>query len=136
MFGNRRLASAAILVTLLTTACASGGGTTPSGGADQATGQQPPAAEGSVVQIANLAPAAVTITVYMVPDGVGVDTPLGTVEGGQTRDFNFSGAPGRYRIRVVGSNGETNSDIFQLHRNSLVRWDLSMGRRPTVSARR
>jgi len=128
---------AAILLAIgMTAACASGGGSgTPRGGPDQAATPQPPAAEGSVVQILNTAPGSVSVTVYMIPEAAGVDTPLGQVESGQTRTFNFAGQPGRYRIRAVGSSGETASDVFQLYRNSQVRWDMSLGRRVQVTGR-
>src|SRR5512134_3972712 len=106
MSRSRVTTAVAVLALGLASACASGGGAgTPTGGPDQATGQQPPQAEGSIVQILNTAPGAVSVTVYMIPDGAGVDTPLGQVESGQTRDFNFGGMPGRYRIRAVGSAG-------------------------------
>jgi hypothetical protein len=126
---------AAALMLCVASACGSGRAATPVGGADQATGQQPPSPEGSVVQILNTSPGSVSITAYMVPDGAGVDTPLGTVESGQIREFAFNGAPGRYRIRTVGAAGEMSSDIFQLYRNSNVRWDMSLGRRVQVSQR-
>ena len=136
MSRSRMKAVVAVLALGMAAACSSGRGAgTPTGGPDQATSQQPPAAEGSVVQIVNTAPGAVSVTVYMIPDGAGVDTPLGQVDSGQTREFSFAGMPGRYRIRAVGSAGEIASDIFQLYRNSRVRWDMSLGRRVQVSGR-
>ncbi|MCI0432697.1 MAG: hypothetical protein L0271_03465 [Gemmatimonadetes bacterium] len=119
------------LAALFAAACASGGtggGAQTQQGAD--TGQQ----QGTTVQIFNTAPGAATVTVYMVPE-IGVDTPLGAIDAGENRAFPFSGAPGWYRIRVVGPSGEIQSDRFQLFRNSSARWDMSTGRRVVVSGR-
>lgn len=130
-----KLLAATFLLMFVAAACA-GRSTGSTGGMDTVTGQQAPAPEGSVIQILNTSPGSVAVTVYMVPDGAGVDTALGTVEAGQTREFAFNGPPGRYRIRTVGATGEVTSDIFQLYRNSQVRWDMSLGRRVQVSQRR
>ncbi|MGH7503543.1 MAG: hypothetical protein ACREL7_17590 [Longimicrobiales bacterium] len=122
-------------IASIVAACASGGTTaTPAGGAQTQQGETPPAADGTVVTILNTAPGATTITVYMKPE-IGVDAPLGTVEGGQMRTFPYEGAPGFYQIRTVGAAGERLSDRFQMFRNSSVRWDMSAGRRVVVGGR-
>lgn len=113
-------------------ACASSTTTTTTGGA-QSPGETPPA-EGTIVTILNTAPGSSTVTVYMVPE-IGVDMPIGTVEAGQTRTFSYSGQPGFYQIRTVGSNGERASNRFQLFRNSSVRWDMAAGGRVVVGGR-
>jgi hypothetical protein len=127
----------------LAAACASSGGGGAGGGAagggaqGAATtgGQAAASAQGSVISILNTAPNAGTVAVYMVPD-IGVARSLGTVDPGQQRDFGFDGEPGQYIIRAVGSTGEITTERFRLNRNSLVRWDMALGRRPQVSTRR
>jgi hypothetical protein len=113
-------------------ACASSGGTS-GGGAQTQQGAGTPR-QGTTIEILNNAPGAATVTVYMVPE-FGVDTPLGPLDGGETRTFAFDGPPGYYRIKVVGPSGESLSDRFQLFRNSSVRWDMSAGRRVRVGGR-
>jgi hypothetical protein len=133
-----RIASWAGMLALMVTAGCASAGTSGAGGAEGAatTGEGGAAtAEGSIVRIMNVAPGASTITVYVVPE-VGVDSPLGTVEGGQTKDFAFAGQPGRYTIRVVGSSGTQTSQQFQFFRNSIATWDMSLGRNVRVQGRR
>lgn len=131
-----RIASVGLALSFgILSACASGGGSQ-STGTDTMAGDQAAAdAAPMSIVIRNNAPGATTVTAYMVPE-VGVDRPLGTIEAGTEARFGFNGQPGRYRIRLVGSAGETNSDIFQLFNNSEARWDVSLGRRVRVGARR
>lgn len=125
-------ATACLVMLLFATACASGGGAT--GGAQTQQGADTGQQQGTTVSVSNTAPGASTVTVYMVPE-IGVDTPLGAVDAGLSRQFPFAGAPGWYRIRAVGPTGETVSDRFQLYRNSSARWDMSTGRRVIVMGR-
>jgi len=128
----RNLKAIAFLVMLLSAAaCASGGGGA-AGGAQTQQGAETGQQQGTTVTVANTAPGASTVTVYMVPE-IGVDTPLGAIDAGMSRRFPFAGAPGWYRIRAVGPNGETVTDRFQLYRNSSARWDMSTGRRVLVA---
>jgi len=126
-----------MLALIVTAGCASGGSSGVGGAEGAATtgGGAAATEEGSLVRIMNVAPGASTITVYIVPE-VGVDSPLGTVESGQTRDFAFTGAPGRYTIRVVGASGTQTSQQFQFFRNSIATWDMSLGRNVRVAGRR
>jgi hypothetical protein len=116
----------------LVAACASSSSSTVTGGAQTAGDSVP--AQGTVVTVLNTSPSATTITVYMKPE-IGVDTPLGTVEAGESRTFAYDGLPGFYQIRTVGSNGERTSTRFQLFRNSSIRWDMSAGGRVVVGRR-
>jgi hypothetical protein len=122
------------MAVALFTACASGGASPP-GGAQQAAGAEPPAREGSVVLIRNTVPSSSTINVFMVPD-VGVDIQLGVVDGGQSAEFPFNGPPGQYTLRATGPAGQITSERFQAYRNSLITWDISLGRRVRVGSRR
>ncbi len=128
--GNLR-SIAAVVTLLAATACASGGAAPGGAQTQEGAAGQP---EGTVVQVLNTAPGSSTVTVYMVPE-IGVDTPLGAIESGQTRIFPFSGSPGWYQIRAVGPAGTMMSERFQLYRNSTARWDMSTGRRVVVGGR-
>jgi len=129
---SRIAAVACALMVGFLSACASGG---TSSAANTMAGDEPADNSPMSVIIRNNAPGATTVTVYMMPE-VGVDRPLGTVEAGREVRFPFDGQPGRYRIRLVGSAGDQISDIFQLFNNSEARWDVSLGNRVRVGARR
>jgi hypothetical protein len=118
------------LALALLSACASGGSQT----GDTASPQQA-SPQGSIILVRNTAPGAVTVNVFLKPD-VGVDTPLGSVDGGQSKEFSFDGPPGRYTLRAIGSLGETLSETFQLYRNSQATWDMSVGKNVRVGGRR
>lgn len=118
-----------VLLGALLAACSSGGSQ------PAADPGQPETPAGSVVQILNNAPGASTVTVYLVPEA-GVERALGTVDNGQTREFPIGSLTGRYRLRTVGAGGESVSDVFTLSSNTLVRWDMSLGRQVRVSTRR
>jgi hypothetical protein len=129
-----RIASVACaLMVGFLSACASGGSS--AGATNTMAGEETADSAPMSVVIRNNAPGATTVTVYMMPE-VGVDRPLGTVEAGREQRFPFDGQPGRYRIRLVGSAGDRISDIFQLFNNSEARWDVSLGNRVRVGARR
>lgn len=132
--GWRAIAAGAARIGALAlmAACASSSSSTVTGGAQTAGDSVP--AQGTVVTVRNTAPGATTITVYMKPE-IGVDTPLGTVEAGESRTFSYDGQPGFYQIRTVGSNGERTSTRFQLFRNSSIRWDMAAGARVVVGGR-
>lgn len=131
MRGSRKASIGWIVALGVMAGCASSGAT----GGTQTQQGEGVAAGSSIIVIRNSQPGASSITAYMQPE-VGVDTPLGNVNGGQTAQFPFDGPPGRYRIRTVGPAGEVVSDVFQLFPNSMVRWDMSLGRSVIVGSRR
>ena len=127
---------AAVLTFGLVAGCASGGGSTPPpAGAAEPAASLDPVQQATTIVVRNTQPGSVTINVFLVPD-VGVDTPLGSIDAGQTKTFTFDGPPGRYTLRAVGSAGETVSNTFQLYRSSEATWDMSLGRNVRVGGKR
>jgi hypothetical protein len=127
MFAPRLTTTTAALMLGLLSACGHGGGTPATPAPRPPARQTPPAPQRTTIIVSNTQPGAVTVNVFLVPD-TGADTPLGSIDAGQTKTFPFPGPAGRYTLRAVGRAGETVSNPFQVDPGSEATWDMSLGR--------
>ena len=135
MLASRLTKLSAVLMLGLLTSCGHGGRSAQPAPAAAAPARQDPAPQRTTIVVMNTLPGAVTVNVFLVPAS-GADTPLGSINAGQTKTFTFPGPAGRYTLRAVGRAGENDSNPFQLDRGMQATWDMSLGRDVRIGSAR
>lgn len=98
--------------------CASGGGGGGGGDAAPAAGQQ----QGLIIQVDNNVPGGGEMTIFIEPIGGGIRRPLGNIGPAETKNFQFDGEPGQYRLVTQGAASRTTSTFRIFANSTCVRW--------------
>ena len=81
--------------------------------------------------IDNSRSGASSLTVFLVPDGVGARVRLGNVRLGETKTLTPDRTIGSTRLRLIGQETggrERISRVFTVTRGSIVEWDVTRNR--------